>query len=204
MEVCPMDGVVSSSNQVTNNERHDREDTEGDSDASTPDKSQTKPEYREPGKFKITMSFLEDGGYFDVPIKVASTRIGLGVTTLKRVCRANNMRRWPFCKRKSLGNLIDRTKQVLDDGTGQNHMQKLAALQVLEKQRQVMRGSQSQDMEDKIKCYRQAIFKLNHQERRRRENATSRGSTASSVTVIMLAQFGSYGFVVGLWIPLAV
>ncbi len=65
--------------------------------------------------------------------------MGLGVTSLKRVCRANNMSRWPFRKRKSLGNLIDRTKQVLDDGTGQNHMQKLAALQLLEKQRQVMR-----------------------------------------------------------------
>ena len=48
------------------------------------------------------------------------------------------MSRWPFRKRKSLGNLIDRTKQVLDDGNGKNSMQKLAALQVLEKQRQVM------------------------------------------------------------------
>lgn len=51
------------------------------------------------------------------------------------------MKRWPFRKRSSLGCLIDRTKQVLDDGTGQDNMQKLAALQVLEKQRQVMRVS---------------------------------------------------------------
>lgn len=51
------------------------------------------------------------------------------------------MQRWPFRKRNSLGRLIDRTKQVLDDGTGQDNMQKLAALQVLEKQRQVMRVS---------------------------------------------------------------
>jgi len=35
--------------------------------------------------------------------------------------------------------LIDRTKQVLDDGTGQGNMSKLAALQVLEDQRQTMR-----------------------------------------------------------------
>lgn len=73
--------------------------------------------------------------------QVASARLGLGVTTLKRVCRASNMKRWPFRKRNSLGCLIDRTRQVLDDGTGQDHMQKLAALQVLEKQRQVMRVS---------------------------------------------------------------
>lgn len=51
------------------------------------------------------------------------------------------MQRWPFRKRNSLGRLIDRTKQVLDDGTGQDNMQKLAALQVLEKQRQIMRVS---------------------------------------------------------------
>lgn len=57
------------------------------------------------------------------------------------MCRASNMKRWPFRKRNSLGRLIDRTKQVLDDGTGQDNMQKLAALQVLEKQRQVMRVS---------------------------------------------------------------
>ncbi|DBA98973.1 hypothetical protein WJX77_002721 [Trebouxia sp. C0004] len=67
----------------------------GYSDASTPDKSQTKPGYREQSKFKIKMSLLEDRGYFDVPIKVASARMGLGVTSLKRVCRANNMSRWP-------------------------------------------------------------------------------------------------------------
>ncbi|DBA65681.1 TPA: hypothetical protein ACH3X2_002736 [Trebouxia sp. C0005] len=115
------------------------------------------------------MAFLEEGGYFDVPIQVASARLGLGVTTLKRVCRASNMKRWPFRKRNSLGRLIDRTKQVLDDGTGQDNMQKLAALQVLEKQRQVMRSCQSKDMDEKIKSYRQAIFKLDHAERKRGE-----------------------------------
>ena len=71
-------------------------------------------------------------------LQVASARLGLGVT---RVCRASNIKRWPFGKPNSLGRLIDRTKQVLDDGPGQDNMQKLAALQVLEKQRQVMRVS---------------------------------------------------------------
>ncbi|KAI9789639.1 MAG: hypothetical protein M1835_001533 [Candelina submexicana] len=84
------------------------------------------------------MAFLEGGGYFDLPIKAASTQLGVSVDTLKRVCRANNINRWPFRKLKSLGNLIERTRRVLDDGTGQETMQKLAALQVLEKQRQLM------------------------------------------------------------------
>ena len=58
--------------------------------------------------------------------------------TLKRVYHANKIKRWPFCQRKSLCNLIERTRQVLNDGTGQENTQKLAAVQVLEKQRQVM------------------------------------------------------------------
>lgn len=71
----------------------------------------------------------------------AAARLGLGITTLKRACRVNGMMRWPYRKRNSLGRLIDRTQQVLDDGTGQDNMQKLAALQVLEKQRQILRVS---------------------------------------------------------------
>ncbi|KAL0034303.1 hypothetical protein WJX77_008161 [Trebouxia sp. C0004] len=152
--------------------------TESDSDTETNVKAPRKPvspgaapirDYKGQSRQMITMAFLEEGGYFDVPIQVASARLGLGVTTLKRVCRASNMKRWPFRKRNSLGRLIDRTKQVLDDGTGQDNMQKLAALQVLEKQRQVMRSCQSKDMDEKIKSYRQAIFKLDHAERKRGE-----------------------------------
>lgn len=104
----------------------------------------------------LTMTFLEEGGYFDLPIKEAATKLGLGITTLKRVCRSNGMTRWPFRKRNSLGRLIDRTKQVLDDGTGQDNMKKLMALQMLEKQRQVMRSCQNSNVEEKVQSYRQA------------------------------------------------
>lgn len=128
----------------------------------------------------ITMAFLEEGGYFDVPIQVASARLGLGVTTLKRVCRAGNMQRWPFRKRNSLGRLIDRTKQVLDDGTGQDNMQKLAALQVLEKQRQVMRSCQSKEMDEQIQSYRQAILEMEHAQRRRDDSEASTSEEQSS------------------------
>lgn len=68
-----------------------------------------------------------------VCLQLASERLGVGVTTLKRSCRANNMDR--FRTRKSLGNLIERTKQALDDGTGHANMQKLAGFQVLGKQK---------------------------------------------------------------------
>ena len=58
--------------------------------------------------------------------------------SLKRVCRANTINRWPCRTRKSLGNLIERTRQVLDHETEHDKMEKLAALQVLVKQRQLM------------------------------------------------------------------
>ncbi|DBA96604.1 TPA: hypothetical protein ACH3X1_015466 [Trebouxia sp. C0004] len=104
----------------------------------------------------LTMTFLEEGGYFDLPIKEAAIKLRLGITTLKRVCRSNGMTRWPFRKRNSLGRLIDRTKQVLDDGTGQDNMKKLMALQMLEKQRQVMRSCQNSNVEEQAQSYRQA------------------------------------------------
>ncbi|DBB13743.1 TPA: hypothetical protein ACH3X3_000751 [Trebouxia sp. C0006] len=87
---------------------------------------QTKPEDISSGKEKISIPLLKELGYFDVPIKVAAARLGLGVTTLKRICRANNVNRWPYRKRKSLGTLINRTKKALDDGTGKDNMPKLA------------------------------------------------------------------------------
>lgn len=70
----------------------------------------------------ISIDFLEEQGYFDIPIQVAALRLGVGVTTLKRVCRESLITRWPYRRRKSLGTLIDRTKQVLNDGTGQDNM----------------------------------------------------------------------------------
>lgn len=122
--------------------------------------------YKGQSRQMITMTFLEEGGLFDMPIQNASAQLGLGVTTLKRVCRENGIKRWPYRKRNSLGRLIDRTKQVLDDGTGQNNLHRLAALQVLEQQRQSMRCNQSSDMDDNTKLYRQAIFKLDHVQRK--------------------------------------
>ena len=68
----------------------------------------------------------------------AANRLGVGVTTLRGVCRANQLSRWPYRKCKSLNNLIDLTRQVLDDRSGQNDVEKLAAVQVLEKQKQLL------------------------------------------------------------------
>ena len=59
----------------------------------------------------------------------------MGVTTLKKVCRHGGVPRWPFRKRSSLDNLIEKTAQfikVTDDETARN---KCLALQALEQQR---------------------------------------------------------------------
>lgn len=66
----------------------------------------------------------------------AATQLGVGVTTLKKVCRNGSVPRWPFRKRSSLDNLIEKTAQfikVTDEVTALN---KQRALQALQQQRQ--------------------------------------------------------------------
>ena len=43
----------------------------------------------------------------------AATALNVGVTTLKKACRAHKIPRWPFRKRNSIDKLIKRTKQIL-------------------------------------------------------------------------------------------
>lgn len=46
--------------------------------------------------------------------QVAAKELGMGVTKLKEVCRANGLQRWPFRKRHSLQLLVKRTQQLQD------------------------------------------------------------------------------------------
>jgi len=51
---------------------------------------------------------LEAGGFFDTTISAASERLGVGITTLKKVCRAAGLRRWPYRTRSSLARMVAR------------------------------------------------------------------------------------------------
>ncbi|KAL4856586.1 DNA-directed RNA polymerase II subunit RPB2 [Chlorella vulgaris] len=58
---------------------------------------------------RLTLEFSEENGYFDKPIQQAAAEPRVGFTTLKKVCRMNNIGRWPFRKRSSLNRLIEKT-----------------------------------------------------------------------------------------------
>lgn len=44
----------------------------------------------------------------------AASQLGIGLSVLKRVCRAIGLARWPFRKRQSLRNVMEQTKLYLN------------------------------------------------------------------------------------------
>ncbi|DBA88627.1 TPA: hypothetical protein ACH3X1_016475 [Trebouxia sp. C0004] len=121
----------------------------------------------------INLRFLEEGGYFDLPLQVAASQLGVSMTTLKKLCRENSVDRWPFRKRKSLKQVTVRTKQALTDSEETDKVQIQAALDVLEHQRQRMRVCQGDRMLPCIKAYRQQLLKAEHIERSKNQESST-------------------------------
>ena len=109
----------------------------------------------------ITLQLLEEGGYFDLPLKVglckslvqqdqepractqycrrhqvAAAQLGLGPTTLKKICREQQLARWPCRQRKSLKKISACTKQAFDGCTSISQSSKSGVLEVWEQQTQ--------------------------------------------------------------------
>lgn len=68
----------------------------------------------------------------------AAAELHVGVTTLKKVCRVNNIGRWPFRKRSSLNRLIEKTREYFAGDS----QQCAEALAQLEAQRSVLQVSE--------------------------------------------------------------
>lgn len=107
---------------------------------------------------RLSLEFLEENGYFDMPIQQAAAELHVGVTTLKKVCRVNNIGRWPFRKRSSLNRLIEKTREYFAGDS----QQCAEALAQLEAQRSVLQAQQGEDIPESVKRYRQSIFKLDY------------------------------------------
>lgn len=80
---------------------------------------------------------------FDVSrgnVQEAAQNLDVGVTTLKKICRANNIRRWPFRKRNSIDKLIEKTRMYMraDGPDDLKHMQMELTLDTLHVQRQAL------------------------------------------------------------------
>ena len=67
----------------------------------------------------MSVASLEAGGHFDVPIQAAAAALGVGVTTLKKVCRAAGMPRWPYRARASGARLAARAARSLSSSKAQ-------------------------------------------------------------------------------------
>jgi hypothetical protein len=68
-------------------------------------------------------------------LQQAAAELRVGVTTLKKVCRVNNIGRWPFRKRSSLNRLIEKTREYFAG----DEQQCAEALAQLEAQRSMLR-----------------------------------------------------------------
>ena len=70
-------------------------------------------------------------------LQIAADKLGVGTTTLKRICRKAKVTRWPFRKRQALATQIKKTVEILkNDGTHGEHTAKMAPLVVVQLIRQ--------------------------------------------------------------------
>lgn len=60
--------------------------------------------------FRPAAAPLRMQGYFDVTLQQAAVQLGVGVTTLKKLCRQNGLCRWPYRARCSLRKLRDKMR----------------------------------------------------------------------------------------------
>lgn len=134
---------------------------------------------------RLSLEFLETNGYFDMPIQQAAAELRVGVTTLKKVCRVNNIGRWPFRKRSSLNRLIEKTREYFSADPEQC----AEALAQLEAQRSVLRAQQGEDIPDQVKRYRQSIFKLDYKVKKIvKERRTHRGPAIAACDKAQVAR----------------
>ncbi|KAK9823933.1 hypothetical protein WJX72_006457 [[Myrmecia] bisecta] len=156
------------------NSSGDTEDGEGDA-TGTGDTSGTsggprRPAGRRGRKTSVThidLAFLERGGYFDLPIQDAAGRLRVGVTTLKKLCRKFHVGRWPYRKRSSVEKMIDTTKKCMDGPMAEEERAESAnVLRTLEHQLELLQTNPHLDLEDKIKDFRQGIFKQNYKNKK--------------------------------------
>ncbi|XXG81719.1 hypothetical protein AAC387_Pa09g2292 [Persea americana] len=70
--------------------------------------------------------------YFHLPIQLASKRLGLCSTVLKKICRRNGLKRWPYRKIKSIDKNIKSLQQSLAATSGQENASVQAEIEKLQ------------------------------------------------------------------------
>ncbi|GAQ92814.1 RWP-RK domain-containing protein [Klebsormidium nitens] len=101
--------------------------------------------------------------YFDLPIKDACKKLGVGATILKRHCRQLGIVRWPYRKVKSLQGLIGAIEGFGTAGDASLGKQVSHVVEQLKLERERIDHAPDQDITAGTKKLRQACFKATYQ-----------------------------------------
>ncbi|CAI0431481.1 unnamed protein product [Linum tenue] len=141
-----------------------------------------------------------------MPITQAARELNVGLTLLKKRCRELGLKRWPHRKLMSLQTLISNVRhlQADDDDSDSSRSARLKeAIRVLEKEQKLLEECPDLQLQRKTKRLRQACFKANYKNKKKRtqhyfDHATSSNpsppahtappATATSTTTTFAAQ----------------
>ncbi|KAL4443746.1 hypothetical protein ABPG75_011483 [Micractinium tetrahymenae] len=130
----------------------------------------------------LTVPFLEENGYFDMTLQQAAVELGVGVTTLKKLCRQNGLGRWPYRARCSLRNLRDKMRGYFACAPAE---EREAADALMGREFSRLARMSVGAIDEAVKQFRQAMFKLEFKARQQLEAGRGNGGgrkrpTASS------------------------
>ncbi|PRW56744.1 Prefoldin subunit 3 [Chlorella sorokiniana] len=119
-------------------------------------------------RLDLSVKFLEDNGYFDITLQAAAVQLGVGVTTLKKLCRQNGLGRWPYRARCSLRKLRDKMREYFATAPQE---EREAADALMEREFGRLAQLNEGVIDDAVKQFRQAMFKLEFKARQQLESA---------------------------------
>ncbi|XP_078428295.1 protein RKD1-like [Wolffia australiana] len=121
-----------------------------------------------------SMSFEDISRFFYMPMTEAAKTMRVGLTLLKKRCRALGISRWPHRKIKSLNSLINNAQEL---GKGQEMEESIRReIEMLEKMPEMQ-------LTEKTKKLRQACFKAHFKKRTAAQYQSPQSSSYSSSSV---------------------
>ncbi|CAI0431499.1 unnamed protein product [Linum tenue] len=111
--------------------------------------------------------------YFYMPITQAARELNVGLTLLKKRCRELGLKRWPHRKLMSLQTLISNVRHLQaegddDDSDSSRSARLKEAIRVLEKEQKLLEECPDLQLQRKTKRLRQACFKANYKNKKKR------------------------------------
>ncbi|KAL4858435.1 Prefoldin subunit 3 [Chlorella vulgaris] len=129
------------------------------------------------GLATLSVTYLDENGYFDMTLREAAEQLGVGVTTLKKLCRQSGLGRWPYRARCSLRNLREKMREYFACAPSE---EREAADALMEREFCRLAHMNVGAIDDAFKQFRQAMFKLEFKARQQLESNRSSAAAASA------------------------